>query len=678
MDLDLALRIEEPTPLMEESSPNKKRNFMKRDHLNCMNLVIIKSGISEAFRGSVSEWVTNAKEFLVENEKCFVSIPIIDQEVYPEPQQDNAKEPPIQNKSLEAIIIVVLSSLFHCIQENPAVRVSTLIDHLTMAVRSQAIMLKERHLALNPSTSDRRKSHFDKKKKSKDFSFGVLLVEFLVNRELISFSKELNFNDFYVVKKKGKFYLPINYYAICNFDLSILPIKLNLPMVCKPMAWASSSENPSSLSDMRGGYLSMPIGYFYQHRYQLLSSRDFFHFHIKFETDYTILSGIMNELQSHAFEINKDVLTFINQNYDQLVKSGLLMPKFLASLNVSKSIDLLRMSYVEDPSLMKVCNYQNLVKEFMKRIQRARYETFIINLVSAYEGYRFYLPSFLDFHGRIYRSGILHFHERDLARSLIVFSNTPSDNFQLDSDEKKDNVYMVLSSAATFHYKKFISYDDPHQWYLDQKSLINSSDESLIHFAIAAREPYQFISKVLCIEGGKTDHMKIPITQGASASAYQLMSFFLLDKEVAKQTNLIPASYDHQKINDIYTFFLEELKVYLHNKLDTNLFKVVVPRLTRKLIKVLFMPLIYGKTLKSMAGDIYNHYITNHRDGTQSSNLLSRWESALVALHMNNFFQERFPGIVNLMELIMLVGYLPPWANPYSIVHLYTQQYRTI
>ncbi|CAA3018525.1 DNA-dependent RNA polymerase [Olea europaea subsp. europaea] len=365
-------------------------------------------------------------------------------------------------------------------------------------------------------------------------------------------------------------------------------------MVCKPMAWASSSENPSSLSDMRGGYLSMPIGYFYQHRYQLLSSRDFFHFHIKFETDYTILSGIMNELQSHAFEINKDVLTFINQNYDQLVKSGLLMPKFLASLNVSKSIDLLRMSYVEDPSLMKVCNYQNLVKEFMKRIQRARYETFIINLVSAYEGYRFYLPSFLDFHGRIYRSGILHFHERDLARSLIVFSNTPSDNFQLDSDEKKDNVYMVLSSAATFHYKKFISYDDPHQWYLDQKSLINSSDESLIHFAIAAREPYQFISKVLCIEGGKTDHMKIPITQGASASAYQLMSFFLLDKEVAKQTNLIPASYDHQKINDIYTFFLEELKVYLHNKLDTNLFKVVVPRLTRKLIKVLFMPLIYG------------------------------------------------------------------------------------
>lgn len=61
------------------------------------------------------------------------------------------------------------------------------------------------------------------------------MVEFSVNRELISLLKELSFNDLYVSKKKRKYYLPINYYTICNFDLSILPIKLNLPMVCKPM-----------------------------------------------------------------------------------------------------------------------------------------------------------------------------------------------------------------------------------------------------------------------------------------------------------------------------------------------------------------------------------------------------------------------------------------------------------
>ncbi|KAK8942998.1 hypothetical protein KSP39_PZI008753 [Platanthera zijinensis] len=47
-----------------------------------------------------------------------------------------------------------------------------------------------------------------------------------------------------------------------------------------------------------------------------------------------------------------------------------------------------------------------------------------------------------------------------------------------------------------------------------------------------------FISKVLCIEGGQTDPRNLPITQDASASASQIMSDFLLDTEIAKQTNL--------------------------------------------------------------------------------------------------------------------------------------------
>lgn len=113
------------------------------------------------------------------------------------------------------------------------------------------------------------------------------------------------------------------------------------------------------------------------------------------------------------------------------------------------------MSYLENPSLANLTNSQDLLKDFMGRIQRARYETFIINLASAYEGYRFYLPTFLDFRARIYRAGVLHFHERDLARSLIVFSDSPYQNSQLDSD-KEEYIHMVLTSAAAFHYKKFI------------------------------------------------------------------------------------------------------------------------------------------------------------------------------------------------------------------------------
>ena len=71
MDLDLALRAEQPASLTVESSSEERRNFEKWDRSNRMSLMIIKRGIPEAFRGGVSEEVTNAKDFLTELEKRF-------------------------------------------------------------------------------------------------------------------------------------------------------------------------------------------------------------------------------------------------------------------------------------------------------------------------------------------------------------------------------------------------------------------------------------------------------------------------------------------------------------------------------------------------------------------------------------------------------------------------------
>ena len=42
MDLDLALRIEQPASLTDASSPDDKRNFEKWDRSNRMSLMIIK------------------------------------------------------------------------------------------------------------------------------------------------------------------------------------------------------------------------------------------------------------------------------------------------------------------------------------------------------------------------------------------------------------------------------------------------------------------------------------------------------------------------------------------------------------------------------------------------------------------------------------------------------------
>ena len=70
-----------------------------------------------------------------------------------------------------------------------------------------------------------------------------------------------------------------------NFDLSILPIKLNLPMVYPPLPWqytkdVSSTEVPSTFDDMEGGYLSR-LSIEVYNRFRLLTSRNYSNFYIK-------------------------------------------------------------------------------------------------------------------------------------------------------------------------------------------------------------------------------------------------------------------------------------------------------------------------------------------------------------------------------------------------------------
>ena len=66
MDLDLALRVDSPSPLIDDSTSNDKKDLERWEKSNRMCAMIIKKAISEAFRGSMLEKATIAKEFLVE------------------------------------------------------------------------------------------------------------------------------------------------------------------------------------------------------------------------------------------------------------------------------------------------------------------------------------------------------------------------------------------------------------------------------------------------------------------------------------------------------------------------------------------------------------------------------------------------------------------------------------
>lgn len=152
-------------------------------------------------------------------------------------------------------MIYVLGSVFHCLQELPIVRVSTLINQIDSTVRVQAYNMGIQ----NAAGKDDVKLSFNQDPKSKvtrsHYAIGVSLVEFLVDRKLITLKTEESYTEVLPVSKK-KGYIPLNCYAMCNFYLSSLPIKLNLPMVFEPLSWKSKVDVPSTLADIKGGYLS--------------------------------------------------------------------------------------------------------------------------------------------------------------------------------------------------------------------------------------------------------------------------------------------------------------------------------------------------------------------------------------------------------------------------------------
>lgn len=211
---------------------------------------------------------------------------------------------------------------------------------------------------------------------------------------------------------------------------------------------------------------------------------------------------------------------------------------------------------------------------------------------------------------------------------------------------------MVLSSAAPFHYKSFVSVIDSCQWYLKHRDEFNTSDDSLIQFAEKAKNQIQFMANVLSIERDETDPATIPVTQDASASAYQIMSYLLLDVDLAQRTNFIPTPSEN-KIRDIDSEILEELKPFLHDNLDQTISTIICSRINRKLVKAIFMPLIYGKTIISMARDIQDAL----------SSFLTHKECYQVASLCMKFWKERYPNLLNLIKLISNIGWLSSSLN---------------
>ena len=164
-----------------------------------------------------------------------------------------------------------------------------------------------------------------------------------------------------------------------------------------------------------------------------------------------------------------------------------------------------------------------------------------------------------------------------------------------------------------------------------------------------------------------TQPSNVSLYQDASASAYQIMSYLLMNEEMGRQTNLIPSP--DNKIQDMYVCLQHELLQYLRQEqvFNTSKYSIIKDLLTRKVVKQLFMPIIYGKTVLAMARDLREVY----------GSLLRSNEFYSLAKACYDFWAFKYPDIINLMRFINLIGgFCSDMGQPvlYSIPYFTTVQ----
>lgn len=183
----------------------------------------------------------------------------------------------------------------------------------------------------------------------------------------------------------------------------------------------------------------------------MLSSHDDSKFDIRLHGDAETrqLTKVLNKLQGVPFLINGLFLEKLKEDWDQLQKYGLVLPKILDSINRKEGLRRLHAHYMKDDDIQENFTYRELSKVLLKNITEANYQQYILQLADAFQGYFIYFPCFMDFRGRNYRYGPFHFHERDLVRSLIVFGEPGDIHEGVDFDEIARNHKVATSTISS-------------------------------------------------------------------------------------------------------------------------------------------------------------------------------------------------------------------------------------
>ncbi|KAK4372699.1 hypothetical protein RND71_008083 [Anisodus tanguticus] len=248
------------------------------------------------------------------------------------------------------------------------------------------------------------------------------------------------------------------------------------------------------------------------------------------------------------------------------------------------------------------------------------------------------LFSQLDQGARVRASALIEHLESTIRRLAFLIRRN-------DGEKKKKEKEEVVEEALLYHYKSYPSLEDANIDFNEVRAEAQKQGrDEFLQIAREARHPFQFIAAEIALVLEKWEGF--PVTKDASASAFQIMSYFLLDEDLAKSTNLLPSK--DNKIQDIYMNILSELKDYFVRELGNNsLSLIVIRRMDRKLVKSIFIPMIYGKTLMSTSSDI-------HKTLSQHINFK---DSYILASVYFKFWKEKYKSMDSLTSLIRNIGW---------------------
>lgn len=131
---------------------------------------------------------------------------------------------------------------------------------------------------------------------------------------------------------------------------------------------------------LEGGYLSRhPSGTSYS-----LLPGDIHYFSIQIK-DSDSLCRVMKMLQNQEFEINSDVLKYIEDREQEFIDNSYLLPGYLADINIVNLYKEIKESHLIDTNtFQKIGGISKLKTQLTKQVQYDRYKRSILKLANSY------------------------------------------------------------------------------------------------------------------------------------------------------------------------------------------------------------------------------------------------------------------------------------------------------